>query len=199
MKTPKLKIRKIYLLTVIIVLVSTASFAQPKSENKTLWDKMYVGGNLGLQFGTITDIEVSPHVGYNINPWLSAGVGFTYEYYNRKAIYAYQQNIDTHIYGYNIFSRVAVIRDMGKTFGIGNGVSIIGQAEFEELSLEKKYFERIGTSDEGRFWLDSFLVGGGIKQAIGQRSSIYILIMWNLNETVNSPYSNPIFQIGFDF
>lgn len=107
--------------------------------------------------------------------------------------------IETHIYGYNFFTRLAVIQDMGKTFGIGNGISVIGQAEYEQLSLERKHFDVLGLYQDGRFWLDSFLVGGGIKQAIGRRSSIYMLMMWNLNETTNSPYSNPIFKIGFDF
>jgi hypothetical protein len=160
---------------------------------------MYVGGNVGFQFGTITDIEVSPHVGYYIYPRWSAGVGITYEYYNRKSTYYNPLKIDTHIYGYNLFTRLALIQDMGQTFGIGNGISIIGQAEYERLSLERKYFELTSLANEGRFWLDSFLVGGGIKQAIGRRSSVYMLVMWNLNETINSPYSNPIFKFGFDF
>lgn len=180
-------------------LFTTSLFAQPKPEKKRLWDRMYVGGNFGLQFGTITDIEVSPHVGYYIYPRWSAGVGITYEYYKRKQSLYYPYSIDTHIYGYNLFTQLALIQDLGRTFGIGNGISIIGQAEYERLSLERRYFERTTALTSGRFWLDSFLVGGGIKQAVGRRSSVYLLVMWNLNETVNSPYSNPIFKFGFDF
>lgn len=189
----------ISIIILLYLFLGTTLTAQPKKEEKKLWDRMYVGGNIGLQFGTITDVEVSPHVGYYIYPRWSAGIGINYEYYNRKSSIYYPYAIDTHIYGYNIFTRLALIQDLGKTFGIGNGISIIGQAEYERLSLERKYFERTSSLDEGRFWLDSFLVGGGIKQAIGKRSSIYLLIMWNLNETINSPYSNPIFKFGFDF
>lgn len=192
--------KKLYTSAFILLFFSLAIMAQyPKKKNETLWDRMYVGGNIGLQFGTITDIEVSPHVGYYIYPRWSAGVGITYEYYKRKATYYNPFKIDTHIYGFNLFTRLALIKDMGQTFGIGNGISIIGQAEYERLSLERKYFELTSMATEGRFWLDSFLVGGGIKQAIGRRSSVYMLVMWNLNETINSPYSNPIFKFGFDF
>lgn len=193
-----MKTNKLYII-LIFSLLSASIFAQPKPEKKSVWERMYVGGNFGLQFGTITDIEVSPHVGYYIYPRWSAGVGITYEYYKRKQSIYYPYSIDTHIYGYNFFTQLALIQDLGRTFGIGNGISIIGQAEYERLSLERKYFERTTSLTEGRFWLDSFLVGGGIKQAVGRRSSIYLLIMWNLNETVNSPYSNPIFKFGFDF
>lgn len=192
-------IKRINTSIIFVLLFTAVLIAQPKKEEKKLWNRMYVGGNIGLQFGTITDIEVSPHVGYYIYPRWSAGVGITYEYYNRKASLYYPYAIDTHIYGFNVFTRLALIQDLGKTFGIGNGISIIGQAEYERLSLERKYFERTSSLYEGRFWLDSFLVGGGIKQAIGRRSSIYLLVMWNLNETINSPYSNPIFKFGFDF
>jgi hypothetical protein len=193
-----MKNKNLYIL-ILFLFFSVMLSAQPKKDSKTLWDRMYVGGNVGFQFGTITDIEVSPHVGYYIYPRWSAGVGITYEYYNRKSTYYNPLKIDTHIYGYNLFTRLALIQDMGQTFGIGNGISIIGQAEYERLSLERKYFELTSLANEGRFWLDSFLVGGGIKQAIGRRSSVYMLVMWNLNETINSPYSNPIFKFGFDF
>lgn len=189
---------KIICTALILSCFTTYIAAQPKpKEKKTLWDRIYVGGNVGFQFGTVTDIEVSPHIGYKLYPRLSVGVGLTYEYYKQKANIYNPYNINTHIYGYSLFSRVTLIEDLGKTFGIGNGISIIGQAEYERLSLDNifKYY----STEEGRFWIDSFLVGGGISQAMGRRSSVYMMIMWNLNETVNTPYSNPIFKFGFDF
>jgi hypothetical protein len=42
-------------------------------------------------------------------------------------------------------------------------------------------------------------VGGGVYQPIGRRSGFLIMVLWNLNETASSPYSNPIFRIGFNF
>ena len=37
--------------------------------------KLFVGGNLGLAFGTYTIINVSPQVGYHFSPMFAAGVG----------------------------------------------------------------------------------------------------------------------------
>ncbi len=200
-----MKYKHLFLSVIFCLFYSQLNFAQlnPKPKPKPkLWDKMYVGGNLGLQFGTITDIEVSPHVGYYIYPRWSAGVGISYKYRNQKAFSNYSfyyPSYKTNIYGYNIFTTLTLIKDLGKTLGVGNGISIIGHVQYESLSLEKKYFKVSSTDTEGRFWVNSFLVGGGIRQMMGQRSSTYILVLWDLNETIESLYASPIFKFGFDF
>ncbi len=43
--------------------------------------KLFVGGNLGLAFGTYTIVNVSPLVGYRFTNVLAAGVGVNYSYY----------------------------------------------------------------------------------------------------------------------
>jgi hypothetical protein len=73
------------------------------------------------------------------------------------------------------------------------------QAEYELLSLEREYFDLTNPSADGRFNLNSILVGGGIYQPIGRRSGFLITVLWNLNETYNSIYSNPVIRIGFNF
>jgi hypothetical protein len=184
----------------IFCLITTIAYCQPKKEEKSLWDKIYVGGNLGLQFGTTTDVEVSPHIGYYITPRWSAGVGLTYNYYNQAPNYYYKR-FETHIYGYNLFTQLSLIPDMGRTLGFGYGISIIGHAELDQISLEND-FKVVNPSDEGRFWLTSFYVGGGIRQAVGQRSSIYLLVLWDLNQDLNSYNynpSNPTLKLGIDF
>jgi long-subunit fatty acid transport protein len=54
---------------------------------ETLKSRLYVGGNFGLGFGTLTSIDVSPMIGYNINRHFSGGVGATYMYYSYRNIY----------------------------------------------------------------------------------------------------------------
>lgn len=195
-----MKLNYIILVVILGVTWPVFSFAQEKAPSKpNVWDRMYVGGNLGLQFGDITDIEVSPHVGYYIYPRWSMGIGGTYEYYKSKAyLNIYAPNMNTHIYGWNIFTELALIPDLGKLIRVGSNVSINGYMEYERLSLEKQYFE-IPYNSTGRFWIDNFMVGGGLKEAVGRRSNIYFLILWNLNETINSLYSNPVFKFGFNF
>jgi hypothetical protein len=35
-------------------------------------------------------------------------------------------------------------------------------------------------------------------QYFGANSGMYIEVLWNLNDTPNSPYTNPIFRVGFN-
>jgi len=89
--------------------------------------------------------------------------------------------------------------DIGEKLNIGIAHSIFAHAEYEVLSLEKKYFEYPPSSEEGRFLAHSVLVGGGLFQPTGRRGGFLIMLLWNLNETASSPYSNPIIRIGFIF
>jgi hypothetical protein len=43
---------------------------------------------------------------------------------------------------------------------------------------------------------NSIFLGGGYRQPIGNKVSMDIMILFNINDTYNSPYSNPIFRIG---
>ncbi|TNF44384.1 MAG: hypothetical protein EP311_01250, partial [Cytophagales bacterium] len=60
------------------------AFAQREiyGDSTSLKDRMFFGGNLGLQFGTVTFIDISPLAGVMITPRLSAGAGITYQYYD---------------------------------------------------------------------------------------------------------------------
>jgi hypothetical protein len=44
--------------------------------------------------------------------------------------------------------------------------------------------------------LNSIFVGGGYRQPVSNRVAIDLLILFNLNDSYNSPYSNPIFRLG---
>ena len=46
---------------------------------------------------------------------------------------------------------------------------------------------------------NSLFVGAGYSQPLGGRAYLDLLILFNLNDTYNSPYSNPIFRVGFGF
>lgn len=187
-------LKKIFIIWIILIqaIAMNAQVKQPQS-----WkDKIFFGGNFGLQFGTITDIEISPIVGYWIRPRIAAGVGVTYEYFHDKRFKPFE--INTHIYGGRVFSRLVVIQDFNKMIPIGFTGSVFAHAEYEGLSLERKYFD-YPTYGEGRFLLNSVLVGGGLSQPIGRKGAVYITILYNLNETMNTPYTNPIVRIGFSF
>jgi hypothetical protein len=135
--------------------------------------RIFTGGNLGLQFGNATFIEISPLVGYRITERLAAGIGITYEYLSYK-----DYNISTNVYGGRVFCRFYITDEL------------FAHAEYEVLNMQPYL---VGA----RANVESFLVGGGYRQSIGERTSLNVLILWNLNETEFSPYINPIIRIGF--
>jgi hypothetical protein len=40
--------------------------------------------------------------------------------------------------------------------------------------------------------------GGGVNQRLGMYNSVSFMVLWDVNENAFSPYSNPIFRIGFN-
>ena len=148
---------------------------KPK-EKFDLKEHLYVGGNIGLQFGTITIIDVSPMVGYKITEKFSAGLGVTYTNLNDKSfIPGYQINI----YGGRIFARYFLLEN------------IFAHTECEVLNGQWN-----PTSDQ-RINVASVMGGGGYRQQIGESSYFTILVLYNFNDSFYSPYSNPIIRAGF--
>jgi hypothetical protein len=145
---------------------------------RKLSDKVVLGGNFGLCFGSITNIMLSPNIGYKVLPSLVCGVSATYQYYKNSA-YNYQENI----LGASVFSQF----------------HILPQA-FLHAEIEELYYKYDGdVNSGGKRWVDSYLVGGGYRQQFGERAAINYMILWNLNETSNSIYSNPIIRVSFNF
>ncbi|MBI5218367.1 MAG: hypothetical protein HY958_05505 [Bacteroidia bacterium] len=167
-------------------------------QDEPFWKKIFWGGSIGFSIGTITQIDFSPLVGVNITERWKAGIGGTYQYYkDNRPLY----NFETDIYGGRVFSSFVVIDDLKKVFPVNsNGCSIFLHGEVELLSLESRVFDPLhkypGTD---RFYIDSYLLGAGIRQKIGARAFINLTVLWNLNDLTYSPYSNPVIRLGFNF
>jgi len=190
-----LNIKRLTIFSLFFFFVLISLFAQTKGGDRSGNGRRYFfGGNFGLQFGSITNIEVSPIAGYRVFPWFSVAAGPKYQLYGEN--YA-GFKFNTHIYGGRIFARIMVIGDLDEFIPLGFHGGLFAHAEFEALSLERQYFDLTGS--EGRFWLKSVLVGGGISQPLSDRASANIMLLWNLNETANSLYNNPILRFGINF
>ena len=184
------EMRNILVLSILLFFVSSNLSAQNR-DKIPFSERIYFGGGFGLIFGDITNIEVSPHVGYKITEDASVGVQLQYQflnadYYYYGAHFKYQ----TTIYGAGPFAR----------YMLGDRYFLMSELEF--LSLEKKYFDVMNfyEDDNGRFVYTSVLVGGGIFQQTGDRSGVYMALLYNINDSSNSPYSSPlIFRMGFSF
>ncbi len=151
----------------------------PPKEN--FWDRVYTGGGIGLQFGSQTFVNISPLIGYRLTEKFSMGVSATYLYYRYKdynPAYSYSSNT----YGGSVFSRYLIFENL------------FAHVEYELLRLEVRdnVSRLLGSKD-----VTSVLVGGGYRQMLGDRSSINLMLLYNLNETTYSPYQNPIIRISF--
>lgn len=147
------------------------------------WDRVYTGGGIGLQFGSQTLINVSPILGYRLTDRFSMGVGITYMYYRYKDQYP-DYSYSSNTYGGSVFSRYLILENL------------FAHVEYELLRLEVRdnVSRLLGKKD-----ITSVLVGGGYRQMLGDRSSINLMVLYNLNETAYSPYQNPVIRLSFGF
>ena len=171
---------KLIFSAIFIIILAFPFRAEAQDDDEITWrDRLFFGGNISLSVGSITAIQISPLAGYRITPRWSAGIGLDYEFYKSSGRYFGTIPVgsySTSIYGGNLFTNYVFLKNFPT-----DGISLMAQTEYEALNLEKKYFQDYTSS--GRFMLHSFFVGGGIRQRLGRRSSLNILLLWNLNET----------------
>jgi hypothetical protein len=150
-----------------------------------------------MSFGTITYIEVAPMVGYQVLERLSVGLGPHYIYQSVKASPYNPYSYQTHSYGLKGFARFSLITNAEEFLPIKLFSELFVHTEYEGLSMDKAYYVPLST-DGDRIIFQGFLVGGGLSQRVGMYNTISITILWNINESTYSPYSNPIFRVSFN-
>ncbi|MEI6047913.1 MAG: hypothetical protein WCS03_03365 [Bacteroidota bacterium] len=184
--------RRNLILTILLLFasVSIISGQKNKEEPPPLSERLFYGGNIGLQLGSTTDIQVSPVIGIWILPRLAAAVGPNYRFY--KDWYG-----RTNIYGAKGYMEFVVIQDINSFIPIGVGTGVFLHVEDEMLSLESSVWK--DTTASGRFYINTVLAGGGISQRIGRRSSLNIMVLWALNDSGYGVYSNPEIRVSFIF
>ncbi len=154
-------------------------------------ERVFVGGNLGLMFGTFTDIQISPVVGYWVLPRVAVAVGPTYRYLKNEFD-------KTAIYGGKAYVQLVIVQDINSVLPMGVHTGIFLHVENELLSLKTSFWKNPPyTSD--RFYINTVLAGGGISQQIGKRSSLDFLILWPLNDSGYDIYSKPEIRVSFIF
>ncbi|MCD6202113.1 MAG: hypothetical protein J7K46_09935 [Bacteroidales bacterium] len=172
-------------------------YAEGKEKSrKKLSDKVYLGGYFGLQFGTVTDVLLAPLAGYRLTPRLMIGGGFKYEYYQENTPYF---KYSTHMYGPNLFTRYLFLKSFSNFLPVKFNGGLFAQAEYEALNMDHRYFGVPGQENEGRFWMNSWFLGGGYHQPIGRKSAINMLFLFYLGNREFTPYSNPVIRVEFGF
>jgi hypothetical protein len=195
---------------ILITGLSDSSGAQESTAAKShdFWHRVVVGGNIGLQIGDVTGIIISPEVAVRLVDQLYGGLGFTYQYSSFKNYYYDTKtnqylNFKQNTYGGKIFFRY-YLNSLFDNF-LGN---FFAHVEYEYLTYTRPYtFNPSGTIldpyanaysyGNENVEINSLFIGGGYHQPVGGRVFLDFLILYNLNDSYNSPYSNPLFRVGF--
>jgi hypothetical protein len=200
-----------------MLLLSTSVWAQDtlrpsatsvKNKQDSFWRRVNVGGNIGFTFGSVTGIVISPEANVRVVNYLYLGLGFTYQYFFQKD-YFYNQitkdyyDYSSSVYGGRIYARY-YLRSIFKNF-LGN---LYPHVEYEYLFYTRPYrYDPYGDIIDPYFnhfspgktniEVNSLFVGAGFSQPLAGRAYIDFMILFNLNDSYNSPYTNPIFRVGF--
>ncbi|HPJ60844.1 MAG TPA: hypothetical protein PLV06_06645 [Bacteroidales bacterium] len=180
------KNRLIILLAILLMSCSMLAAQKTRGEAPPLRERIFFGGSLGLQFGTLTDIDVSPVVGLWVLPRLNVAAGPKYrfmKYYDERV----------NVYGGRVYSQFYFIQDFDNVIPLGVHLGLFLHAEDEFYTY--KYSD--GVSSESYF-INTPLVGGGISQPLGRRSSMNIMFLFALEDTYEI-YADPTIRISFTF
>lgn len=187
-----MKTKALIFLATFLIAMGPVWAQKTGDEDRKRW---FAGGNIGLQFGYVTLIDVSPFVGYMLTDRLAVGAGATYKYYRiRNYFYdPYQgrhQHFQSHIYGGPAFARYFITRQF------------FAHTEYEFLRFRNEIYVQnpAGQRYDRQYRhvnVHSMFIGGGYRQYFGSANAFEIMLLYNLNETPDTPYNNPVIRMGF--
>ena len=152
-----------------------------KQEKTILKENIFYGGGFGLQFGDITAIEVLPEVSYKLHKYFYIGIGGQASYYKD-----FRYNVTRYVYGLKPFVRLFLFSDFYL------------QGEYEVLNVPKIDINT-GYYTGTRTFVSGMLGGIGYRQKMGKRLSVMTTLLFNFTISLQTPYLNPIYRIGFIF
>jgi hypothetical protein len=148
-------------------------------------DKLAYGGELSMFFGTTSYINISPFIGYRLNPDITMGIGPSYQYWSQRFAAGPNGVYRTNIYGGRAFIR----HELGPKFFM--------HAEYEILNLQDYIVGR----GLGRVNVEMAGAGVGYKSAIDDFSYYYVMALFDFIQDPRSiyPLSPIVFKVGFMF
>jgi len=198
-------IKKLFLLLLLWpFLFNQSASAQGELDHADSWtDRFFFGGNIGMQFGSMTLFDISPLVGYRLTNNIAVGVGVTYKYFRYKDFYSITLGGQTRYYDYkanilggSLFSRYYLTSE---SYDFMNNIFLHAEYEYLDFSHDAYYLNSLGTDVEvvkENRGISSVFVGGGLRQPLAKKLYLELMVLWNLNESIYSPYENPIIRIG---
>jgi len=148
-----------------------------KKKKKKSYFPWFVGGMFGAGFSSYSAyVQVSPLIGYKITPAFHVGTRLTYIFNSYEVAPNKRENF--HDYGVSVFARYIFFK------------GLFAQAEYEALSYDYGH-------ESGRMWVNSLFIGAGYFMNMGGRGFASFAILFNVLDNEYSPYTNPVFRIGF--
>ncbi len=178
-----------HLLFALCVLAFSTNYAQydPDYNNDdeedlsllSFKDRLYTGGNFWGSFGTFTNLEISPLLGYRVTNDYSVGLGIKYNYFRFNGA----PPVSSSIYGGSAFTRYVFFE------------RFVAHAEFELLSVQQNF----GVSKSDRVVVPIGLIGGGYSSNGFQLMLLYDLIGNPYNPYIGTfgPNSRVYLRAGF--
>lgn len=152
---------------------------KPEKEKKSIKQKVFLGGTVGLSFGSFSRIAIYPQIGLRVNDKFRTALQIGYEY-------------------------ISDTRGSVDYSGSNYGASIWAQYQLFKalyIHVEPAYYNYDGIwNPEGsdRFWVPYVFAGAGLHKRLGGRSVLYAQVKVDLIQDSKSPYNDwaPFFDIG---
>jgi hypothetical protein len=159
--------------------------------------RLIFGGGLGLSFGEVTAVALTPTIGYRITDHFAAGVGLGFQYYNAKDFF--------QVYSYSVQDYVSfplkstfVYPSVWARYVVFRNIFVQAEAEYD-IQHFKVYTQdsdpnspTLGEpiSSTLNYKSPALLLGAGLRQPISDRSSFVIMAMYDVIQDPYSPYLN---------
>lgn len=141
------------LLKSILIVITTflsenviAQYQQTPQSRSPFWEKVQIGGGLGLSFGSgYTDISIAPSAIYNVNPYLAVGLGLQGSYVSSNGYYT------SAIYGASILTFINPIPQIQLSINLN------------ESRVNNTYEAQGGNNISENFWNTALFLGAGYR------------------------------------
>ena len=163
----------------------TAQTAEEKRKERL--NRLRIGGNFGLQFGSYTYINLSPTAGYLLAKnrlELGGGPIFIYQRYRYTNLYSYS----SFVYGVDFYARGFLYK------------GLYLEARYDPINKPSYYIANT------RLWVHHLLLGAGYAAPIGKIGTFNISLLYNVLNNKESIYRGTfsdkvplILNMGFGF
>lgn len=181
---------KICLCIILLILTNQFVFSQnaltPQSSSD-FWSKVRFGGGLGLSFGDITNVSVSPSALYQANSKIGVGASLQYSYVSARNFYT------SNIVGGSVFSIFNVVDNVqlsldAERLRVSTTFTNAAAATANEVAFQQQ--------NSQTYWTNALFVGGAYSTngvAIGVRYNV----LFDKNRSVYPQAFMPFVRVFF--